>query len=299
MMKEEKIRLPNGLMMNVAYSLSEKPAVLFLHFCGGTREAWHGILPYFAEDYSVIAPDIRGHGKSDKPENSYHIDEMADDIIFLLKELNIDCCHIIGSSMGAEVGLSIAASHPKMVRSLVCEGALYDRWGEFSLSEGTKQDAELERIELLESITNEEEHEFSTAQEYLSSMEADFRESNIWNEHAEAFIKSTMKQTENGGYSNRFTAKVLAGFISSCWDIRLEDYYRKIGCPVLFLPSQEESGNSLAEKSMMHFSSFVQEHDIVYIPNSLHAYVWIQFPGESAEAVMAFYRKLENREAIC
>jgi pimeloyl-ACP methyl ester carboxylesterase len=293
-MKEEKIQLPNGLTLNVAHILSEKPVILFLHFSGGTLEAWHGIIPHFSADYSVIAPDIRGHGKSEKPESGYHIDDMAEDIILLLNELGIECCHIIGSSMGAELGLSIAASHPGMVKSLVCEGGLYDRWGEYSLLEGTKEKAEIERTELLASINNEEELVFSSAEEYLSSMEKEFKEAEIWNRHAEAFIRSTMEQRVNGHFANRFTKNVLADFISSCWDIRLEDYYRKIRCPVLFLPSQEESEDRRAEKSIKHFSSLIREHNITYIPKSLHAYVWLQFPFQAADAVKSFYKSLKS-----
>ncbi|MGD6843893.1 alpha/beta fold hydrolase [Bacillus infantis] len=293
-MKEEMIQLPNGLTLNVSHHLSEKPAILFLHFSGGTWQAWDGVLAHFTADFSVIAPDIRGHGKSDKPVNGYHIDKMAEDIIFLLNELGIECCHIIGSSMGAEVGLSIAASHPGMVKSLVCEGGLYDRWGEYSLLEGTKEEADIERIELLASINDEEELVFSSAEEYISAMEKEFKEADIWNRYAEAFIKSTMEQRENGHFANRFTKNVLAGFISSCWDIRLEDYYCKISCPVLFLPSQEESENGLAEKSINHFSSLIQEHKIIYIPDSMHAYVWLQFPLQAAEAVKSFYKSLKT-----
>ncbi|MGD6901025.1 alpha/beta hydrolase [Bacillus infantis] len=293
-MKEEKLQLANGISLNVAYRLSEKPVILFLHFSGGTWQAWHGILPHFSAEYSVIAPDIRGHGKSEKPENGYHIDEMAEDIILLLNEWGIDCCHIIGSSMGAEVGLSIAASHPEMVQSLVCEGGLYDRWGEYSLLEGTKEEADIERTELLASILNEEERVYSSAEEYLTSMEKEFKEAEIWSRHAEAFIRSTMEQKVNGHFANRFKKNVLAGFISSCWDIRLEDYYSKISCPVLLLPSQEESENRLAEKSIQHFSSLIQEHYMTYIPNSLHAYVWLQFPCEAADAVKSFYKSKKS-----
>ncbi|MCA1038494.1 alpha/beta hydrolase [Bacillus infantis] len=293
-MKEEKILLPNGISMNVVHSLSEKPAILFLHFSGGTWQAWHGVIPHFSAEYSVIAPDIRGHGKSEKPESGYHIDEMAEDIILLLNGLGIECCHIIGSSMGAEVGLSIAASHPEMVKSLVCEGGLYDRWGEYSLIDGTKEEADIERTELLASIINEEELVFSSAEEYLSSMEKEFKEAEIWNRHAEAFSRSTMEQRGKGQFANRFKKNVLAGFISSCWDIRLEDYYRKMSCPVLFLPSQEESEDRLAEKSIKHFSSLLREYYKIYIPNSLHAYVWLQFPFQAAEAVKSFYKSLKT-----
>src|SRR5690606_25148639 len=122
-MIEEMIRLDH-IGLNVRYSLSDKPAILFLHFSGGNSHMWEGILPQFEKEYSIIAPDIRGHGKSSKPLTGYHIDDMAGDIYLLLKRLSVDSCHVVGSSMGAEIGLSLAASHPELVLSLICEGAL-------------------------------------------------------------------------------------------------------------------------------------------------------------------------------
>jgi 2-succinyl-6-hydroxy-2,4-cyclohexadiene-1-carboxylate synthase len=115
-MIEEMIKLDH-IGINVRYSLNDKPAVLFLHFSGGNLNMWEGILPQFENKYSIIVPDLRGHGKSDKPLAGYHIDDMAKDIYLLLEKLNVKSCHIVGSSMGAEVGLSLAASHPALVLS--------------------------------------------------------------------------------------------------------------------------------------------------------------------------------------
>jgi len=104
-MTEEMIQLGH-IGLNVRYSLTDKPGILFLHFSGGNLHMWDGIVPQFNKEYSIIAPDFRGHGKSDKPATGYHIDDMAKDMYLLLKRLNVGHCHVVGSSMGAEVGLS-------------------------------------------------------------------------------------------------------------------------------------------------------------------------------------------------
>ncbi len=106
---------------------------------------WEGITPQFENEYSIVVPDIRGHGRSDKPLTGYHIDDMAKDLYLLLLKLNVESCHIVGSSMGAEVGLSLAAAHPELVRSLVCEGALYNEFGEFGLFNGTEDEIKLQK----------------------------------------------------------------------------------------------------------------------------------------------------------
>lgn len=58
-------------------------------------------------------------------EEIIRVDDMANDIYLLLRKLNLEHCHIVGSSMGAEIGLSLVASHPEFVLSLICEEALY------------------------------------------------------------------------------------------------------------------------------------------------------------------------------
>ena len=52
-------------------------AVIFLHFGGANLIMWQRALPYFQHHYRLILVDMRGHGKSDRPESGYHIDEMA------------------------------------------------------------------------------------------------------------------------------------------------------------------------------------------------------------------------------
>lgn len=60
------------------------------------------------------------------------MDVMADDVAGMMVRLILDQAHIVGSSLGAEVGLSIAANYPEKVLSLVCDGVLsneFDPYG--------------------------------------------------------------------------------------------------------------------------------------------------------------------------
>ena len=62
-------------------------AVIFLHFGGANLMMWQRALPYFRDQYRMILPDMRGHGKSDKPESGYHIDELAGDVAAVMAYL--------------------------------------------------------------------------------------------------------------------------------------------------------------------------------------------------------------------
>lgn len=75
------------------------------------------------EQYQLIAVDLRGHGKSDKPHDpEQYGPEMAEDVVRLLDHLELQKAHLIGYSMGAIVAGKIAATHPDRVLSIVYGG---------------------------------------------------------------------------------------------------------------------------------------------------------------------------------
>ena len=103
---------------------------------------WQRVIPNFQDHYRLVLVDLRGYGKSDKPGTGYHIDELAGDVIGVMEHLHLERAHIVGSSLGAEVGLSMAANYPKKVISLVCDGALANEYGPYGLWGGSQADFE-------------------------------------------------------------------------------------------------------------------------------------------------------------
>ncbi|MGG6313949.1 alpha/beta fold hydrolase [Paenibacillus macerans] len=82
--------------------------VVLLHgFCGSSAY-WEKVQPLLADQYQVIAPDLRGHGGSHAPLGAYSIEQMADDVAGLLEALGIAKYTLLGHSMGGYVALSLA-----------------------------------------------------------------------------------------------------------------------------------------------------------------------------------------------
>jgi 3-oxoadipate enol-lactonase len=77
------------------------------------------IVSQLAQNYSVIAFDNRGAGRSDKPKTPYSIEMMADDTACLLDFLKIGKVHVMGISMGGRIALALALKHPDLVKSLI------------------------------------------------------------------------------------------------------------------------------------------------------------------------------------
>lgn len=289
-MIEEIIRL-DDIGINVRYTLNHKVIVLFLHFSGGNLNMWKGIIPQFEQEYSIIAPDLRGHGKSDKPDTGYHIDDMANDVYLLLQRLQVTKCHIIGSSMGAEVGLSLAASHPELVLSLICEGALYNEFGEYGLFNGTAEEIEHKKEEIRAQLAERKEHVFKNKEEYVEEERAEFTKHGLWNEYFESFFYHNLQQIPNGYYTYCYLNRVRTEYIQKYWDVKFEYYYQKVRCPILFLPSEEEWTDEKIRRSLHSFSSLVDVYEIEHVANSIHAYVWMQLPIAVGEISRRFITK--------
>ncbi len=108
----------NGIDTFYSISGNGSPIVLIHHLAGNTK-SWFNQIPYFAKDYQVIAYDLRGHGRSAEPKQTFTMDDLADDLFLLLQELGIKKCSIIGHSIGGMIAPLFALKHGSMVDALI------------------------------------------------------------------------------------------------------------------------------------------------------------------------------------
>lgn len=95
------------------------PALLLIHGIGDNSSTWQDVIPHLAEKYTVIAPDLLGHGRSDKPRADYSVAAYANGMRDLLSVLGIDKVTVIGHSLGGGVAMQFAYQFPDMVERLV------------------------------------------------------------------------------------------------------------------------------------------------------------------------------------
>jgi len=126
------------------------PLVLVHGFTGTIERSWvnTGVLPDLARDYRVIAFDLRGHGRSDKPHEPHAYDDVALDAIRLLDHLRIKKAHIVGYSLGGIITIKLLTTHPERFSSAVLGGAAYRR----SRSEEADQQADAAAREIEDGI---------------------------------------------------------------------------------------------------------------------------------------------------
>ncbi len=106
----------------------EGPAVLLLHGIAGSYETWAPLIPALADEFTVIAPDMLGHGCSAKPRGDYSLGAYASGARDLLLALGHESATIVGHSLGGGVAMQFAYQFPVHTErlALVSSGGLGD-----------------------------------------------------------------------------------------------------------------------------------------------------------------------------
>ncbi|WP_394831598.1 alpha/beta hydrolase [Pendulispora rubella] len=106
-----------------AYRMAGRgPAVLFIHGIGDDSSTWLDVLASLAGDFTVIAPDLLGHGGSDKPRADYSVAAYASGMRDLLTILEIERVNIVGHSLGGGIAMQFAYQFPEMCERIVLVG---------------------------------------------------------------------------------------------------------------------------------------------------------------------------------
>jgi pimeloyl-ACP methyl ester carboxylesterase len=98
---------------------SGSEALLLIHGMAGSSETWRGVIPQLSRKYRVVAPDLLGHGKSDKPRGDYSLGAFAVWLRDLLDELGISRATVVGQSLGGGVAMQFVYQHPDYCQRLV------------------------------------------------------------------------------------------------------------------------------------------------------------------------------------
>ncbi len=107
---------------DVAYRLAGEEhdaTILLIHGMAGSSDTWRRVMPALAEHYRVVAPDLPGHGASDKPPGDYSLGAYANVLRDLLTALEIERVTVVGQSLGGGVAMQLAYQHPELCERLV------------------------------------------------------------------------------------------------------------------------------------------------------------------------------------
>ncbi len=95
------------------------PALLLVHGLACDSSTWDAVIDALAENFTVIAPDLLGHGASDKPDGDYSLGGYANGMRDLLTVLGIDSVTVVGHSLGGGVAMQFAYQFPERTERIV------------------------------------------------------------------------------------------------------------------------------------------------------------------------------------
>jgi pimeloyl-ACP methyl ester carboxylesterase len=95
------------------------PVVLLVHGIAGNSEQWADVAPILAEDYTVVAPDLLGHGNSAKPVGDYSLGAYAVSLRDILIALGHRRATVVGHSLGGGVAMQFAYEYPVFCERMV------------------------------------------------------------------------------------------------------------------------------------------------------------------------------------
>ena len=113
----------NNITMNYDQQGTGEPLIL-IPYLAADHACYAFQVAEYAKHFTCISLDLRGTGETDKPEGVYSTELLADDVAAFMQAAGIQKAHISGLSLGAAIGMWLAAKHPDKVQSL----SLHSAW---------------------------------------------------------------------------------------------------------------------------------------------------------------------------
>lgn len=268
----------NGVGLHYVVGGEGDPVVL-LHGWTQTWRGWRKVMPTLAQHHTVIAPDLRGMGDSDKPPGGYDGLTVGEDIRQLVRGLGFGRFHLVGHDIGGWAAYPLAASHPEAVRSL----ALVD-----SLPPGLGFD------EL--SVTEENplwHMAFHTARDVAEMLVSGReREYLSYFYRAYSYDPAAISEEDVDEYASRYSApgglrggfEYYRAFFEDVWQNRELAGRGKLGMPVLALGGD----HSIGEGALRATRGFAEDARGGAIEHCGH-FVPDERPWDLAERLLAFF----------
>jgi pimeloyl-ACP methyl ester carboxylesterase len=118
--QKKTVTLKNGeVLAYIDTGYAAGPVVVLVHGYTDSARDWLPMLPYLSKQFRLILVDLRGHGRSDKPECCYSRFDFAYDIKLLLDALAVRKADIVGHSLGSIVAQTFAEDWPERTRRVV------------------------------------------------------------------------------------------------------------------------------------------------------------------------------------
>jgi len=249
-----------GLQLVVRGLGAEGPGLILLHGLGVSGAVWQGVGRLLGPTMRLVAPDLRGHGESDKPSAGYLPRDYVGDLAALLGHEPSRPLGVLGHSLGAVIAVQLAAERPELVPKLILVDPPFDpeRRGDL--------------IETVERLRKEPRG--------VLELELQRREPRMGDPYARA-MADLFRSAADGAFMAVLRAE--AGFPSIMAQLP------NIKAPTLVVAADPSLDGSLGPESAERITASLQNGRLLTIEGASHA-VHASKPRELAQAVARFLR---------
>lgn len=235
---------------------NEKPPLLLLHGLADLALVWTSLGEYLSDRYHIIAPDMRGHGESTKPESGYSFEESIGDLEALMEHLHWKSAHILGHSWTGKLACIWARQHPERFLSMVLVDPIFitKMPGILKLSFPILFKT-LETLKGMGPFATFEEAE--TLARQLGKYEG-------WSDLQKSVFEGSMEQKDDGKWGSKFTIPARNEIFDEVMDIA--GLTEVIQVPTLFV--QSEKGVNRMEWQMKPYKQFLKNLKITKVPGN-------------------------------
>jgi len=225
----------NGIYMHYV-KMGEGPLLILLHGWPQTWYEWHKVMPALASKFTVVAPDLRGLGLSEKTQTGYDKHTIANDIVALIKHLGERSAIVVGHDMGGKVAYVLSLLYPKLVTKLILVDCMPPGTENMDPAKGGMWHYGFHMAaEFPEMLTKDREREYISAQMTKWQHQKDAITQNALDEYAK-YYASPGGMTAGFNYYRTLLddAKFLAGYAD-----------RKFAMPILTVAGRYGVSNNL------------------------------------------------------
>ncbi|HBL15012.1 MAG TPA: alpha/beta hydrolase [Cyanobacteria bacterium UBA11162] len=276
----QTLSLPDIQLSYLEWNQGQEP-LLLLHGLADHALVWSSLGDYLGDRYHIIAPDMRGHGDSSKPENNYTFDCAIADLEALMNYLGWSSAHIIGHSWTGKLAAIWARENPKRLRSMILVDPIFI-WKISNLIKVT--------FPLLYRVL----HSLKMMQPFASYQEAEAQARQLslyqgWTPLQQQVFQAGIEQKSDGSWSSKFTIAARDGIFEDV--MQVAGLTVPIDIPTLLV--QPEKGVNRQDWQLKPYKTYLKNLQICKVPGN-HWPFLVQ-PEEFNRTVEAFLE--EQRKA--
>jgi pimeloyl-ACP methyl ester carboxylesterase len=280
---EYRVATPR-LALSVRDHAGGEPALLALHGLASNARWWDLVAERLVPTHRVIAVDLPGHGRSDRPDSGYDFATVSADLAVLLAVVHPSPLVVVGHSWGATVALTVAVDHPDLALAVVCiDGGAGDLKAYFGptweMAEQTMRPPEMKGITpamlraWMESNPLRDGSDPDTAAEILGGNFED-------------------DGTGSGTLRPRLSLEHHMEIAHNLFDANGFELMAKVRCPVLFIPAgHPDHEDSPKVRSMAKVREVLGDRATIAWVDGVHD-LPVQRPVEVATAITAFLKEI-------